>query len=96
MHWKRLDKRASRSIEAGLFKSVKLEEVVGSFVYFKDQKKQFWLFFDLRIESGFCARICCGPHRGFEMHIQDNLQQVELQNLTWLKTVFLVDVLTCT
>ena len=27
-------------------------------------------------ESGFCTRQCCGPHRGFIMHIADNTGRV--------------------
>lgn len=26
-------------------------------------------------ESGFCTRQCCGPHRGFVMHVADNMGQ---------------------
>ena len=27
-------------------------------------------------ESDFCMRICCGPDRGFQMHIVDNTGKV--------------------
>jgi len=38
----------------------------------------FYLFvvFVLPTESGFCTRQCCGPSRGFVMHISDNYSQV--------------------
>ncbi|RUS70524.1 hypothetical protein EGW08_021712, partial [Elysia chlorotica] len=34
-------------------------------------QQAYWAF----EESDFCHRICCGPERGFIMHITDNSQQ---------------------